>query len=176
MYPRQGFCPHASHPELFIQGGISTEVRTYHAQAGVNQALGALFTDQGAIGRNGDIDPKISQVADVRFKAFVQEGLTIAMQGDNAHVETRPEVGDDTLEILERHNPSPIDEVVLLIALWTVDAAKVAGVDGFDGEEDRLPPDAVALEKIADPRGDPIQVPEVVHAVWLLAARLYYPH
>ena len=64
--------------------------------------------------------------------------------------------------------------MMLLIALGAVDAAKIAGVDGLDREEDRLPPNAVALQEIADPRRDPVQVPEVVHAVWLLHVSLYY--
>jgi len=115
-------------------------------------------------------------MADICLEPFVQERLAIAMQRDNAHVETRPEICDDALEILEGHNPSPVDEVMLLVALGAVDAAKVAGVDGFDGEEDRLAPDALALEEIADPGGYAIQVPEVVHSVRPLEVRLYYPY
>src|SRR5262249_20304346 len=109
-----------------------------------------------------------SQMADIRLEALVQQGLAIAVQGDDAHVEARPEIGNDAREVLEGHDPSPIDEVMLLIALGAVDAAKVARVDGFDREEDRLAPDTFPLEQIADPRGDPVQMPEVVRAVWLL--------
>jgi hypothetical protein len=57
---------------------------------------------------------------------------------------------------------------MLLIALRAIDAAKVARVDGLDREEDRLPPHALALEEIADPRGDPVEVPKVRHSIWVL--------
>src|SRR5262249_31789168 len=63
------------------------------------------------------------------------------------------------------HDPSPIDEVMRLIALRAVDAAEVARVDGLDGEEDGLAPDTLALEEITDPRGNPAQVSEVIHGL-----------
>src|SRR6266542_3100443 len=102
-------------------------------------------------------------MADVLLEPLVQERLAITVQRDDAHIETRSEVRDDALEIFEGHDPSPIDEVMLLIALRTVDAPKIARIDGLDREEDRLAPHAIALQEIADPGGDSIQVPQVLH-------------
>jgi hypothetical protein len=39
---------------------------------------------------------------------LVQQCLAVAMQRDDAHIEARPEVSDDVLEILERHDPRPL--------------------------------------------------------------------
>src|SRR5215472_14619575 len=76
-----------------------------------------------------------------------------------------PEVGDDALEVLEGHDPTTVDEVVLLIALRIIDAAEVARVDGIDREEDRLAPHPIPLEKIADPRGESVELSEVAQVI-----------
>jgi hypothetical protein len=47
---------------------------------------------------------------------------------------------------------------MLLIALRTVDAPKVARVDGLDREEYRLAPGTLALEEIADSSGYAIKM------------------
>jgi hypothetical protein len=66
--------------------------------------------------------------------------------------------------MLERHDASPVDKMILLIALGTVDATKVTRVDRFDREEDGLAPDALTLEEVTDSGRQPIQVSEVLHA------------
>src|SRR5262245_65979459 len=104
-------------------------------------------------------------MAHIGLEALVQQGLAVAVKGDDANVEARPEVGDDALEVLEGHDPSPIDEVVLLIALRAVDTAEIARVDGLDREEDRLAPDSVPLEEIADTGGDSVEVFQILHDV-----------
>jgi hypothetical protein len=70
------------------------------------------------------------------------------------------------LEILERHDASPVYEMILLVALRAVDAPKVTRVDGLDGEEDRLAPDPIALEQVAEASGNSIEVSEVMHGFW----------
>ncbi len=55
--------------------------------------------------------------------------------------------------------------MMLLVALRAVDAAEVARIDGLDGEEDGLAPDAFTLEQVAETGGDSIQVSEVMHGV-----------
>jgi len=67
--------------------GLGAEVRPHHAQARRDQASCALLADQGAVGTHGDVDAEVSQVANIRLQALVQERLVIAMQGDDAHVE-----------------------------------------------------------------------------------------
>ena len=54
---------------------------------------------------------------------------------------------------------------MLLIALRAVDAPEIARIDGFDREEDRLAPHAVALQEIADTGGDSIQVLQILHGI-----------
>ena len=53
--------------------------------------------------------------------------------------------------------------MILLVALRAVNAPEVTRVDGLDGEEHRLAPDPVALEQVAEPGGDSIEVPEIMH-------------
>jgi len=67
---------------------------------------------------------------------------------------------------------SPVDEMILLVALRAVNAPEVTRVDGFDGEEQRLAPDPVALERVAEPGGDSIEVPEIMHLSSLDSGRL----
>jgi hypothetical protein len=74
-------------------------------------------------------------MADVLLEPLVQEVFAITVQRDDVDIETRPEVRDDPREIFERRDSPPIDEVMLLIALGTVDASKITRVDGFDREE-----------------------------------------
>jgi len=104
-------------------------------------------------------------MADVFLEPLIQEGLAVTMQRDDAYVEARTEIGDNALEIFEGHDPSPIDEVMLLIALRAVDAPEIARINGFDREEDRLAPHPVALQEIAEAGGDSIQVPQVLHGI-----------
>jgi len=94
-----------------------------------------------------------------------QQGLAIAMKRHDAHVEARPEIGDDALEVLEGHDPSPIDEVMRLIALRAVNAPKVARVGGLDGEEDWWAPDSVPLPQIADAGGGSVEVFQILYDV-----------
>jgi hypothetical protein len=96
------------------------------------------------------------------------------MQRDDPHLEAGAEVGDDALEVLEGHDSSAIDEMMLLVTLRAIDTAKVARIDGFDREEDGLPPDPLALEEVADPSGDTIEMSEVLHGVWPGNARVLY--
>ena len=70
-----------------------------------------------------DVDPEVSQVAEIGLKAFVQQRLAIAIETDDAHVEARPKIGNDALEVIERPCPSTVDKVMLLIALRAIDAA-----------------------------------------------------
>jgi hypothetical protein len=55
--------------------------------------------------------------------------------------------------------------MMLLVALRAVDAPEVARVDGLDGEEHGLAPDALALEQVAEPGRDSIEVSKVMHGV-----------
>src|SRR5262249_3440359 len=104
-------------------------------------------------------------VTDVRLQALVEQGLAIAMKRHDAYIEARAKIGNDALEVLEGHDPSPIDEVMLLIALRAIDAPEVARVDGLDGEEDRLAPDPVPLKQVAVGGGDSIEVFQILHDV-----------
>src|ERR1700737_1012313 len=159
----QRLCPDTPYPEAFIQRRVRAEVGTHHAQAGGEQAVGTRFRKEGAVGRHGHVDAELRQVRDVRLEALVQQWLAVAMQRDDAHIEARAEVGDDELEVLKRHDASPVDEMIVLVALWAVDAPEVTRVDGLDGEEHGLAPDPIALEQIAEAGGDSIEVPEVMH-------------
>src|SRR6185436_7068659 len=107
------------------------EVRADHPQPRSHQAPSPLVTDQGAVRGHGDVDPEVRTMADVFLEPLVQQGLAITVQRDDAHIEARAEVGTDALEILEGHDPAPIDEVMLLIALRAVDAPEIARIDGF---------------------------------------------
>src|SRR6266852_2790637 len=98
---------------------------------------------------------------DVGLEPLVEHRLPVAMQGDDLHVEGRPKIRNDALEVLEGHDPASIDEVVLLVALRAIYATKVTGVDGLDREEDGLTPHPIALEQVAEASGDPGQVPEI---------------
>jgi hypothetical protein len=49
-----------------------------------------------------------------------------------------------------------------------VDASEGTGVDGLEGKEGGLGPDAIAVEQTAEACGDSVEVPEVVHDVWSL--------
>jgi hypothetical protein len=100
---------------------------------------------------------------DVHLEALVQKGLAVAMEGDDTHVEARAEVGDDVLESFERHHAPTVDEMVVLVALGTVDAPEVTGVDGLDGEEDGLAPDPIPVEQVAESGSDSIEVSEIMH-------------
>src|ERR1700687_3350132 len=100
-------------------------------------------------------------MCDVRLEALVQQRLAVAMQRDDAHIEARAEVGDDPLEILERHDASPVDEMILLVTLGAIDAPEVTRVDRLDGEEDRLAPDPLALEQATYGGGDSSDVPGI---------------
>jgi hypothetical protein len=104
-------------------------------------------------------------MADVRLEMLVQQRLPVAMQRDDPHVKAGSEVRNDALEILERHDASPVDEMILLVALRAIDAPEVARIDGFDRKENGLAPDAIALEQVAEPGGDSIEVSEVIHGV-----------
>src|SRR5215468_3201912 len=104
-------------------------------------------------------------MAHIGLEALVQQGLAIAVERDDAHVEARPEVGDDAFEVLEGHDPAPVDEVMLLIALRAVDAAEIARVDGLDGEEDRLAPHSVPMQEIAKAGRDSIQMSQILQDV-----------
>jgi hypothetical protein len=55
--------------------------------------------------------------------------------------------------------------MILLVALRAIDAPEVARIDGFDRKENGLAPDAIALEQVAEPGGDSIEVSEVIHGV-----------
>ena len=71
-------------------------------------------------------------MADIHLAALVHSRLAIPMQGNDVHIESQAEIGDDAVEILERND--------LLIALAAAEASEVAGVDGLDDEGDRLVP------------------------------------
>src|ERR1039458_4890616 len=106
-------------------------------------------------------------MADIVFQVLVQQRLTVPMQRDDAEVECRPQVGDDALEIIEGHDPPSVDKMVILIALRAIDAAKITGIDGLDGEEDRLSPHFLPVKQITDPGGNPVEVLEILHTAFL---------
>src|SRR6185503_3529939 len=163
--------PYALHPEALVGSRVRAELGTDHSQTGRDQSLGTILREKGTVGRYGHVDSQLGQMLDVRLEALVQQRLAVAVQRDDSHIEAGAEIGDDALEVLERHDPAPVDEMMLLVALRAVDAAEVARIDGLDGEEHGLAPDPLTLEQVAETGGDSIQVSEVVHGVWSLFPR-----